>query len=266
MVSQIPGKPIDVNASDLTAPSQDLLKGLNLLGDASPDAGVAVLESTATGISKWIGTIVAALGGTSAVIAAFGAFWTKQPQDVRITLIASMGFLIAVTVAALGWVIEVDLRTRLDGQKALYEVRRQVADKFINDGVQFQENKIAAEAAPQLRAAAVTQPALTPIGDVIFRAGVRGDGLKVKMQDETLGTVTGYAQRADSLVVRVLDQNNSIQWPNANDLTIQPTVTRVDLPEQVQPDGQAAGAAIPAGQIPPGGAAAPGAVDPGGQQ
>ncbi len=245
MSSSIPGKPISGEQSDLTGPVADLLEGLNLLGSGSDDA-VNVLESKATNISKVVGSAVATLGGLSAVIAAVGAFWDKQANDVRMTIIIAMAAVLAASVVALGWIITVDLRTRLDGQNTLYELRREFAFKFIDDAVQFQTSTTGAATAAQTATAPVAQ-ALSPMGERIFRLAVDGADLRVTLRDKTSGRLTGYGQRNGQPVVRVLDENNQVQWPSPDDVEIPETVAPVDIPGQPKnhADGGAGGAGSP---------------------
>src|ERR1700722_13479719 len=91
-------------------PIKNLLTGLNMLGGdnadpggplKSPDPAVAIIESSATKLTKLWAVIVGAAGGVTGLVAWLANFWNTQHDGVRITLIAAGTALLAVTAIAI---------------------------------------------------------------------------------------------------------------------------------------------------------------------
>src|SRR5262245_57856417 len=82
-------------APPLATPLQDLLV-LEKPGEANgPLAGsgqsVAIIESTATALSKWWAAAIGVLGGTTAIAAAATKFWDSLAGGARIAMVAAAG-------------------------------------------------------------------------------------------------------------------------------------------------------------------------------
>ncbi len=166
MTVSIPGKAIDgsTTGNDLSAPTQRLLRDLNLLPDAgdlaeandpanalkaTPDS-VVVIESGATRAARWWTYIVGAAG--AGWTAAVGGFWTylgqSNPWNQPIAIFAlGLGFAAAVTgIASL---LGSDIRGRAAATVATVEARQQVAVAMIQAAQNsFQEDAVVGATMP----------------------------------------------------------------------------------------------------------------------
>jgi hypothetical protein len=138
----IPGRAVaydEAAGKDLSQPVSDLLQRLNLLpnddqlaearGFVSAFAGspqsVAVIESTATALSKWWAAGLSAAVGSA--WAALRVFWDQIPASVQPSLLISLAVVSAAVVLAVGHILAQDVRGRSVASVATIEARASVA-------------------------------------------------------------------------------------------------------------------------------------------
>jgi hypothetical protein len=125
-----------VNLTDL----QKILQGLNLLGqdisnaddkgNPAQDPGSQALESLVTRTTKWFGGAVAALGGTSAVTAFIGKFWSSN-SNAHTTILWGGSIVAAASAVGVAVIVAGDLLSRARGQAAIYDARREITVQFM---------------------------------------------------------------------------------------------------------------------------------------
>jgi hypothetical protein len=136
---KIPGNSINATGTDLLDPLKQLLTEINVLGTgdatggafSAPSQSVAILESGATGLTKWWSTVIAALGGAAGVTAAANNFWQQQKGGTQAALVLATGAVVAAAVIALAIMVSSDVRGRAHGAVAIYEARSRIAVKFL---------------------------------------------------------------------------------------------------------------------------------------
>lgn len=143
-----------IGDGDLLTPLQSTLKGINLLGDSNdqgsafkaPDMSVAIIESTATTLTKGWSTVIAAVGGASVVTGAVSAFWTGQSSGIRIALVAGIAGVLAAVAIALAIIISSDVRGRANGASAIYAARAAITVQFLREAYDASAKAAAAPA------------------------------------------------------------------------------------------------------------------------
>jgi hypothetical protein len=133
---RIPGDAVDVGGTDLRAPAQELLRGLNLLPDegslkraegfsaalGGPPASVALIEAGATAFSKWW-----AAGAGASVLTVWGSvakFYQNQDDaSTQRVLLWAASITSAALILAIAYVINADLRGRAAVQVATVTAR-----------------------------------------------------------------------------------------------------------------------------------------------
>jgi hypothetical protein len=136
----IPGAGIDTGGNDILDPVVQLLTGINMLGTQdqagsflnNPKPNVAIIESTATSLTKVVGTLVGSLGGASAVATGGLAIWGGLQGGERIAVIAASAGLLSAIAVALSVIVGSDIRGRATGAVAIYEARATVTREFLN--------------------------------------------------------------------------------------------------------------------------------------
>jgi hypothetical protein len=140
---QIPGKALDPNGPDISAPAVTLLQDLNLLGkDAEdqaatgfvsaftgPPQSVAVIEAGATAAAKWW-----AAGGAAAVGVLWGKlyyWWGSQPGHIQDVALWGAAIVTAAAVVAIGYLLASDVRGRAAASVAIVTARATVATSMI---------------------------------------------------------------------------------------------------------------------------------------
>lgn len=142
----IPGKAVGndaANDGDISKPTVDLLGNLNLLpsnkdlelagtwtaGLQGPPQSVALIEASATALSKWW---AAGLGAT--VLGAWGAvqtFWGDNPAPTQRVMLLAAAIASAAIVLAIGYLLASDIRGRAAASVATIEARARVATSMI---------------------------------------------------------------------------------------------------------------------------------------
>jgi hypothetical protein len=234
--STIPGNAVDKTATDLIGPTQELLKSLNLLADvsASPDsAGVAVLESNAAAISKGWAAAVAGLGGLSTVVGAIAAFWSDQSNEVRLALISGIAFMIPITALAIAWIITSDLKSRAQGQIAIYQSRREIAMSMLQDS--FIASSASATptspttSSPVVPSTTAIGPGLSTAAAQIFSLAVLAPQTRVVLADPTTqevksGALVGYREREGTLQVAVQLDDGPVLFASPGSVRVEDTL------------------------------------------
>jgi hypothetical protein len=127
-----------------------LLTDLNLLGvPADAGQGLAVLESTATNLTKWWGPALAALGGGTAVLGAINGFWGSLDEGPRSAVIGGSALVLAAAVIGIAIIINADVRARAQGQAATFAARAEITKQFLELSYAASAAAAAATAAPQ---------------------------------------------------------------------------------------------------------------------
>lgn len=138
---QLPGRPTNPDSSDLVVPIQAILRGIDSLTDVNddgtlkstggllrdPDSSAALIESTATSISKVGATVVVALGGISTIGTWIAVQWAAANTPLRVTAVGGVCFCIAALAIAFAIIISTDVRARGRVAESLYETRQAVA-------------------------------------------------------------------------------------------------------------------------------------------
>lgn len=130
---------------DLGPPLEQLLVDLGIKGTpddqlaaskASSAVGgtpfsVSIIEAGATAASKGWTTVIAALGGGTAVWAAATNFWNGQPAPTRGALVIGAAVVVAACALAAALIMYGDVRARGQGAAAQYYARASVASAFL---------------------------------------------------------------------------------------------------------------------------------------
>jgi hypothetical protein len=224
-MTAIPGGAVDPKGTDILQPLQDILHGVDMLGNgdstggafSSPAQSVAIIESTATALTKWWAGAIAALGGATAITTAATRFWDNLSGSGRAAIIGASGFVIAAALIALAVIIRSDLQARSAGAAALYAGRAAVAVKLLEVAGCDCAAKPSADGvgnAPTAGAAAGVSPAPTS-DDLAAAVKVQVDPIatSVAALDSKVGTVgTDLASRLDSVNVAIggLEQSQAL--------------------------------------------------------
>lgn len=136
-----------IGGDDLLPPLQDLLRGLNVLPTLDEDGkaveatlwgtpqSVAVLEAGAPGVVKAGTTIATLLGAGGITLASIGGFWSDLDDSVQRSMVTALAIVGAVGILAVAAIVIVDVRTRLRGSLAIYDMRKAVAMSFVDQAV-----------------------------------------------------------------------------------------------------------------------------------
>src|SRR4051794_15199134 len=140
---RLPGDAVAHDGQDVAAPAAAILERLNVLppqkelDDAGgpgtafggPPQSVAVIEATATALSKWW-----AVGLGVSITAAWGSvvgFWnTQQPPTQRMVLLTA-SIATAALALAIGYIVGSDVRGRAAATVATVEARARIAEAVI---------------------------------------------------------------------------------------------------------------------------------------
>lgn len=92
---------------------------------------VSIIEAGATAASKGWTTLIAALGGATAVWAAATNFWNGQPAPTRGALVIGAAVVVAACALGAALIMYGDVRARGQGAAAQYYARASVASAFL---------------------------------------------------------------------------------------------------------------------------------------
>ncbi len=127
----VPGRVIAPEEHDLAAPAAELMRQLNLETDDKAKNGLDLIKADALSLTKWIAGLVGVGGALSGTLAAITAWTVSAGQEpLKIALAAIAGFIIAVTIAVVGWVTVTDVRSRARTQQARYVARTKVVHDY----------------------------------------------------------------------------------------------------------------------------------------
>jgi hypothetical protein len=200
-----------VEANELAGQTTDLkafLEGLGLATDDSKvpvkafettPAEVAVIKTAATKVSQFWSKAIAGAGGLTAVATAVAGVVTKPANDLVITLVASVAFVLAAAVLAVAHVVADDLRARGSAAAAQYQAEGRVVAAFLSS---YGSGTATAAAAP------AGQPSNLLAGDLslslLVAAASGARPLTVRQKNSGARRhVTGLRYEEGSLQVRV---------------------------------------------------------------
>ena len=136
-----PGRAVD-STGDLSAPIQSLLVALGVLGkqddlekvnqfrwDTPPS--LQVINAGATSLTKWVATLIGAVGGLSAVGAYIAGFWQVSDEALRIVSLSVATALVGILAIAVALVVRADVSARATAAAAEYGARAAIADAFL---------------------------------------------------------------------------------------------------------------------------------------
>jgi hypothetical protein len=138
---RIPSKAVS-DGTDVRAPAEALLRGLNLLPkegelkDADglgavlhgPPQSVALIEAGATAAAKWWAT-----GLGVSVLAAWGslvAWWDVQDDSIKVAALIAAAVITAAVTLSVGYLVASDVSGRAAAQVATIEARVRIATTF----------------------------------------------------------------------------------------------------------------------------------------
>lgn len=217
------------SAPDLLEPLQTLLQGINLLGkktadtygdedDPNNDPGAQVLETSATAVGKIVAPVLAGLGGLTAIGTAIGSFVSTSHDSVRIAALASAaGFLVAI-VLGFSYIVSADLKSRSGGTVAMYEARKAITLRFLQEVV-------TASQAPQAQADAnngsSSTPAVppTPAAAIVALAAAGAKAQILHKADQKVGHLAGICCD-DKVSVRWIDADGNGTWSDLDDIRV----------------------------------------------
>jgi hypothetical protein len=158
-----------IGGEDILLPTQSLLRGLSMLPvdsdlkgsglsvalKGTPDS-VSIIEAGGTALSKGFASLIALLGGATAVTTAVTGFWANETTSVRVVLLGGSAFFLAASAIAIAVIVAADVSGRAAGAVAQYDARRHI-------GTSILELSLAAHQ-PDIGHASPTTPGLTPSG------------------------------------------------------------------------------------------------------
>lgn len=168
----IPSQAVSVG-QDILGPLETLLQGLHMWETPtattdsttgltgtfrSPPASVALIESTATALSKWWASGLGA--SVIAIWAGIGAWWLKQDRQVQGTVIWAAGIATGAAILAIGYILGSDLRGRSAAAVATIAARARVTEIMVRATQ-------ASQAAPSPSVSGVAQSANTQVAATV---------------------------------------------------------------------------------------------------
>lgn len=145
--AQWPGKAFNADTDNITDGLRALLQDTRLLeteADESKEVklwqgtpqSLQVLTSGATALTKVWASLIAALGGGGAIIAAISTFWDRFGSGMeaavqRSALMVAAGILGSAVVLAIALMVRADVTGRADAQAATYAARAEIAASFM---------------------------------------------------------------------------------------------------------------------------------------
>ena len=207
----------DDTDQDFGPPLSQLLIDLDLKGTAqdaqkagsagaafsgTPD-GVAILEAGATAAAKGWSTVIAALGGITAIGTALEAFWEKS-SDVHSSVVIGGCVVIAACALAIGLIFYGDLVARGRGAAAQYHARASVADSFIAAA----QRAAATPPPPAASVAAMSNATLENVVTALVMSRATGAGLAITLSNGTKGHGKHLCLNGDGKLVFQLDDES----------------------------------------------------------
>ena len=207
-----------IHGDDLLLPLQGLLRGLNVLPTLDKDGNaveatlwstpqsVAVLEAGAPAVVKAGTAIATLLGGAGITLASIGGFWGDLDDSVQRSMVTALAIVGAVGILAVAAIVIVDVRTRLRGSLAIYDMRKAVAMSFVDQAVATSAKK-AQRGGPEDDARDAAEAAHSAL--VIALAAARSQ-VAVRCGD-TEGRLVGLAEDNGSVKVKFESMNGQKQ-------------------------------------------------------
>jgi hypothetical protein len=207
-----------IHGDDLLSPLQDLLRGLNVLPKLDKDGNaveatlwatpqsVAVLEAGAPNVVKAGTAIATLLGGAGITAASVGGFWGGLDISVQRTVVTALAIVGAVGILAVAAIVIFDVRMRLRGSLAIYDLRKAVAMSFVDQAVATSAKK-AEHGKPEDDGRAAAEAAHSAL--VIALAAARSQ-VAVRCGD-TEGRLTGLVEDNGSVKVKFESMNGQKQ-------------------------------------------------------
>ena len=188
----------DKTDTDLGPPLTQLLVDLGIKGTAADETlagapstalkgtpvSVSIIESGATAASKGWATLIAALGGGTAVWGAVTNFW-KSESGIQGNLVIGAAVVIAACALGVALIMYGDVRARGQGAAAQYTARAAIATAFLQ-GATIAVKIPAAVSGPQPDKAAPPPP--PPDGSADIRT-------EVQATQKQIGDIDGTAQQ-----------------------------------------------------------------------
>jgi len=140
---QWPTSPVAEKGSDVLDPLTKLLFNLNVLeGTDSSGAplqptlwstpySLQVITAGSTAASKWVGTVIASLGGLSTLLAGLRAFVGTLDDTVKVGWAAAAAACLIATIIGLAIIVRADIAGRAQATAAEYAARRVIAAQFL---------------------------------------------------------------------------------------------------------------------------------------
>jgi hypothetical protein len=168
-----PARAYKPKGRDLAAPMVALLKQANVLEDPAEvqasrghlswktEPTMQVITSGASSFSKWMSGLVAALGGSAAVLTAISGFWGTSDTTLKVAYVAAMAVLLSVIAIAIAMIVRADLSARAIASAAEYQARADIATAFIQGAVAHSPDEVPAKGSTNGLASGVTEPSPT---------------------------------------------------------------------------------------------------------
>lgn len=141
---QWPTSAVATDSNDLLSPLETLLVNMNVLEPTdiagnpqsptlwSTPFGLQAITSGSTSISKWVGTIITGLGGTSTVLTAISSFVAAPDNTAKVVgLAAAASACLIATIIGLAVILRADLAGRAEASAAEYAARAAIATQFL---------------------------------------------------------------------------------------------------------------------------------------
>lgn len=218
-----PAQPVDI-----VPPLQQLLQGLNLLGQTvgvgpkNDDLGADVLEQDAPKLVKFGSTVVTGLGGLAAIGAALSSFFGNTDRPSRVVLVAGLALVAIAAFAAAGYVVATDLRVRTAGAKAIYEVRQAISLEYLRllqSGQTTQSSGTSTQADPS--AAATSTPTSISVSEAaVIALAANRIPAAVSVVGGGHGTLDGLSHQENVLKIHLIDPHGDARDELPGALTI----------------------------------------------
>jgi hypothetical protein len=226
-----------VGGDDILAPAQALLRGLSILPASSdlngnalsvavtgtPDS-VSIIEAGGTALSKGFASLIALLGGATAVTTAVTGFWKNETTTVRVTLLGGSAFFLAAAAIAIAVIVASDVTGRAAGAVAQYEARRHIGTTLLQLSLTAHQAGAGTSPSPGPPAVPGNSPtgAVTPMAATLVALVAAGAlaPVTVKSSGQT-GSLSGIRAGDSGPQVQITNSGGVKLWLDPDELVLQ---------------------------------------------
>lgn len=226
-----------VGGDDILVPAQTMLRGLSVLPASSdlngsamsvalkgtPDS-VAIIEAGGTALSKGFASLIALLGGATAVMTAVTGFWENEQTSVRVTLLGGSAFFLAAAAIAIAVIVAADVSGRAAGAVAQYDARRHIGTTMLELSLAAHQSGSGSGGAgtPDGGTGSASSGSVTPLAATIMALAAAGASAPVTLKRSgSVGTLSGIRAGDSGPQVQITDSAGAKAWFDMDQLVLQ---------------------------------------------